>query len=161
MGANKKHLTIVQMVEEFQCPGCVNGHEPKSCQAFNLIENQGCTGSRCTNHSPGTNMLGLGRIALGLPKGFNRYGLFPGKSDSIADAIDGQMIVRLWDKQVPKYNHYNIPVWRLERNGFLFVRAFHPRLNASAVDVVQLGNNKVEEIAGQALDAGKFFEEYD
>lgn len=159
MSTMKKHLTIVQMVKEFQCPGCTRGHDPETCSSFKLVDES--NGSKCRNHYAGTNMLGFGRIALGLPKGFNRYGLYAGKTDSLADTIGGHMAIRLWESDRPYYNEYNVPVWRLERDGFLFVRVFHPRVNGSAVDVIQLGNEKASDIAGQALDAGKFFEDYD
>lgn len=154
----KKRLTVVDMVKEFQCPGCVNGSDPESCSRYQLSNDYG---ARCRNHCAGTNILGSGRIALGLPKGFNRYGLYQGKTDSLMDAINGEMTIRLWPDGGPQFDRFNVPVWRLEQDGMLFVRTMAPRVNGSFVDVIQLNGKKANQIAPTAIDAGEFFEDYD
>lgn len=164
----KKRLTIVEMVKEFQCPGCVNGVDPGECPRFDLYQTP--AGSSCRNHCAGTNMLGLGRIALGMPKGFNRYGLYTnnGAARTMSEAVDGQMAIRLWDEaETPSWDRFNVPVWRLEQDGYLFARTFTPRINGSFVDVMKMTDRKPESTAEivrdteRAYDAGKFFEEYD
>src|SRR5579859_4241236 len=58
---------IKKAVEEYQCPGCTVGHNT-SCFERNEY------GSGCGKHSAGTFISFVGRIYLGMPKGFNRLG---------------------------------------------------------------------------------------
>ncbi len=155
----KRHLDIVGMVEEFLCPGCVAGNNTK-CGSYKPVAKVEFSG--CANHCAGTNLIGAGRLALGLPKGFNRYGLFAGPTKTLRDAIEGHMVIRLWpDGLVREYDAFNVPVWRYEEDGILFVRVFAPRVNASYVDVIQMNNTKANQIAAKAIDAKDFINDID
>jgi len=98
----------------------------------------------------------LVRFALGLPKGFNRP---PMESNKI--------IVRLWPKKdkntidsgTPIWNRYNIPVWALEKDGFLFVRSVSPRIAQITTDVVEGG--ALDLLVPDATDVGRFYDEID
>jgi hypothetical protein len=116
----------IPMIEQFQCPGCVCGSDT-SCGEFELNP---MTDS-CINHVPGTMVIPGGLIMLGLPKGFNKIGpinplkqrtpiRFHAKGDDIG----------FWDK-------WNIPVWGMIKDGFLFIRTYCPRINTGYVDVFQ------------------------
>jgi hypothetical protein len=59
-------MTGEEMIEKFQCPGCVAGSSPKECKNYRLGKSWGET---CENHVIGTSILGVGHFALGLPKG--------------------------------------------------------------------------------------------
>lgn len=104
-----------ELVEMYQCPGCVCGSD-YSCYAKG--------GSQaCEKHVVGTMIMGLGKIALGFPKGFNRVGV-------------GVQIGIFTD--VPKYNALNVPVWkRLDENGNTLVRGLSPRINNTFLHVYQ------------------------
>ncbi len=154
----------LEMIREFQCPGCSCGTYPdEGCEAYKL-EEENDIGSknffRCGGWHPGTFIGGIGRICLGLPKGFTRVG-----------AVDLEIMkhyFRMYEKpeDMPEYNRFNVPVWAMERDGYLFVRCVCPRSNWFYVDVIKGG--KVEmasftdgEFKHQAIDVGKFIDEID
>lgn len=144
-------LKKIEMVEEFQCPGCVCGSDT-SCGRYNFSEDD----KKCTGHVLGT-MLGLGNsIALGLPKGFHKPGWdFSREPVRARNTID----VRLWAKgESPEWDHLNVPVWAMEQDGYLFVRTFAPRVNMSWVDVIEGGTL---EMVPKAINVSKFINEID
>lgn len=102
---------------------------------------------------------GAGLVALGMPKGFNRPGVFWDKADEPQQPH--HMTIRLYPEgaELERYNKFNIPVWALERNGFLFMRIAQLRLGTMMVDVVEGG--KASEICPQAIDMTPHYEEYD
>lgn len=137
----------IYMVERFQCPGCVCGSDA-ACGKFNWDPGW----QRCTSHVLGT-MIGLGnKVALGLPKGFNK----PGFDISIAEPVAfSRMLIRLWnDGTIPHWDHLNVPVWAMESgDGYLFVRTFMPRVNMAYVDVIEGGTLAM---VPNAIDVSKF-----
>lgn len=152
------------MIKEFLCPGCTCGNDPKDCRAFK-VSLEAASGSdqvffSCAGHSAGVFGIGPGRIALGMPKGFNRYGgsVPPSHVDAAAEeARSGKytpgrgdvmnmhpMYINLWDgANRPVYDWLNVPVWALEQDGYLFVRVYSPRVNGTRVDVIK-GGKKAE-----------------
>ena len=142
-------LTYEQMVEKFQCPGCVAGSDME-CGAYKA----GYHG--CDGHVTGTHILGIGCFALGLPKGFNRPGWLKGRHNN-------QMNIRLWVSPEEHgaecgWDKLNVPVWAMEKDGFLFVRTYSPRINETNVDVVQGGTLA---LCPDAIDVGEFADEID
>jgi len=146
--------TFEQMVEEFQCPGCVHGGDTH-CHLYKPSKEMG-KGGMCEGHVLGT-MLGLGNsIALGLPKGFNKPGYDYAAEPPRAKT---KMRIRLWtDGTKPKWDHLNVPVWYLERDGLLFVRTFMPRINLGIVDVIDGGSSN---LVPNAIDVAEFLDEID
>lgn len=158
---NKVQLT---MIREFQCPGCSCGtYCDEGCKAYELdesYEGEKPHFFRCKGWHPGTFMGGVGRIALGLPKGFTRVG-----------AVDLEIMkhyLRLYEspEKRPEYDRFNIPVWAMEKDGYLLVRCYSPRSNWFYVDVIKDG--KIEhasfkdgEFEHKAIDVGKFYDEID
>jgi len=142
-------MTIDQMVEEFQCPGCVLGSDT-SCGSYNYDANE----LRCISHVCGT-MIGFGNtVALGLPKGFNKTGWHKDGTPR------NKMSIRLYPEgQKPAWDHLNVPVWAMEENGFLFVRTFAPRIDATWVDVIEGGNMGM--VPESTIDVGEFVDEID
>lgn len=144
-------MKIEEMVEKFQCPGCVAGSDT-DCGAYRFS----ATEQRCVKHVLGTIKAGAGSFALGLPTGFcksgwNQHGEKPESKNTIN--------VRLWLKgAVPKWDLYNIPVWALEKDGFLFVRTYAPRSDFSWVDVVEAGSLA---LVPQAINVGEDVGEMD
>ena len=122
--------TSKNLVEEFQCPGCVCGGDIK-CGKFKLNDSYGVF---CEGHVLGTS-IGIGNyFALGLPKGFCK----PGFNQN--HECRNTMNIRLWERgTAPNWNKLNVPVWAMEKDGFLFVRTFSPRLNTAYVDVIEGG----------------------
>jgi hypothetical protein len=151
-----------KMVEEFQCPGCTLGG-PTICEKYKLHVIEGNNGPfkgfHCQSHSAGTFMSMAGRIALGLPKGFHRYGGSVPPSH-YKDGLDAHpMTIRLHlTSDSIKWDDFNIPVWALVQNGYLFVRTYSPRTNQTAVDVVK---NGTLELVPEAVDVSKFYDEMD
>lgn len=110
-------------VETYLCPGCVKGCD-LSCYDKSKFGDESCK-----NHCPGTYILGIGRIYLGMPKGFNRI-----QDDTILQ------IFKTFDdviKVYGKYDKYNVPVWKtVTPEGFTIVRVMQPRLDRSAVHII-------------------------
>jgi len=101
-----------QAIEQFQCLGCVCGSDI-SC--FEKSDNLACG-----RHVPGTRISGIGRIFLGMPKGFNRLGSFQDMEIHIF-----QNVTTGWG-----YDKLNRPVWKhLTKDGFVLVRGLSPRRN--------------------------------
>ena len=100
---------------------------------------------------------GIKRIALGLPTGFNR---------------DGFEYIRLYTKMPPSFwNHLNVPIWALEKDGYLFVKTYSPRINKVYVEVIKdgkisdmtfdrtatLGESRLKDF--KPINVGEFIEE--
>lgn len=121
-------MNVIQkeMIEKFQCPGCVCGSSTDDgcfeSEGFNLA---------CGAHIPGTSVYPIvGCVNLGLPKGFNRNGPI--------DKRIQHSIIRLFES-LPEnhYDKFNVPVWAMEYEGYLFVRVYLPRINVTFVDVIK------------------------
>ena len=139
---------IKNLVEKFQCPGCVYGGDT-NCGSYKYNPGE----LRCTSHVLGTS-LGLGNlIALGLPKGFNK----PGFGDD--GYAKNKMDIRLFGKgDYLEWDKLNVPVWAMEQDGFLFVRTFAPRINCSWVDVIEDGTMSM---VPNAINVANFIDEID
>lgn len=139
-----------RLVRQFQCPGCVAGCNPK-CGKYKPDASYGLT---CRSHVLGTSM-GVVHIAPGLPKGFNRSGLDPSHPLGTAN----RMLIRLWEKGTqPKWNNFNIPVWAMEEDGYLFVRTVSPRVSQICTDVIEGGTLAM---VPNAVNMGPLKDEYD
>lgn len=145
-------MTPEEMISEFQCPGCTCGSSPcGTCDKFKMNTTYGHS---CENHSAGTFIMGLGRIALGLPKGFTR--MPPGERPR---DLGITLAIRNWTEGThPEWDHLNVPVWAMEKDGLLFVRTFVPRLASQYIDVVEKGTL---ELVPQAIDVSEFIDEID
>jgi len=147
--------TFKQMVEEFQCPGCVCGMDVH-CGSYKVSREGEKGGGACKGHVLGT-MMGLGNsIALGLPRGFDKPGY-----DYYAKPprAKNRMTIRLWPNGTkPDWDHLNVPVWFLEKDGTLFVRTFMPRINHGVVDVVDGGTSGM---VPHAINVAVFLDEID
>jgi hypothetical protein len=140
-----------KMIEKFQCPGCVSGSNT-SCEKY-CCPQTNYSGFRCGNHIPETILSPGGKICLGLPTGFNKVGQ--------ASINMGQWYIRLYNSP-PKTDHYdkfNVPVWIMEKEGYLFVRCFSPRVNRSYVDVFK--NGKKTDVKFNPIDVAEFIDEID
>ena len=82
-------------VIEYQCPGCVGGPFPECYKSENSIE--------CRNHVPGTLVSGIGKVFLGLPRGFNRLGTQQDVRISIFESLEDAY------KKGWSYDKLNIP----------------------------------------------------
>lgn len=105
-------MTPEEAVQEYQCAGCAGGPFPV-CYETN-------DGEGCSKHCAGTTISAIGRIFLGMPKGFNRLGFCGKTTISIFESIDAG-----WG-----YDLFNVPVWKyLDSNGNTIVRGISPRIN--------------------------------
>ena len=109
---------LKEMIDGFICPGCVCGSSITDCErakkGVKIVSGSGC----CMEHVVGTDIFGIGRFALGLPKGFCRAGDNSSKLE-----------IRCYEEYPPNYyNVFNIPVWFMERDGYTFVRVVAPRI---------------------------------
>ena len=139
-----------EMIEKFQCPGCVCGMDTE-CVDFNKDGDN----FYCKKHVPGTTMIPGGRFNLGMPKGFDKTGFRLLSMDS-AEFYP----IRLFStpEGIWEANNCNLPVWARELDGYLFVRFYLPRLNIGYVHVIK--NGKLE-LYPDAFDVVKFIDEID
>lgn len=149
-------MTPLEMVKEFQCAGCVIGGDT-DCGKYTPYQDgtAGCMAHIMGTTTPTKN--GIVSFALGLPKGFNRGG----RCWSDKHRWHSAMYIRLFPKgdTLPVYDFLNVPVWAMERDGFLFVRTAMPRMGEFAVDVIEDG--KRADICPQAFDLSKEYENID
>ncbi len=114
---------IRDAIKKYQCCGCVCGTAIDHCfEKSNTLA--------CDRHCAGTRILGLGKIFLGMPKGFSRLGL------------DDRMSIWIYqDVKNFKYDKFNIPVWKHKnKEGHIFVRGFMPRMNTGFLQVFLAGD---------------------
>lgn len=107
---------VKNAIEEYQCSGCMNGG------GISCFEQNKVGGIGCGKHRAGTIVSGgIGKIFLGMPKGFNRLGEY------------NDMKPIIWDKFKDsnwEYNQFNRPVWKyLNESGHTIVRGLMPRRN--------------------------------
>ena len=148
-------MNIVDMVKEFQCPGCVNGYSPDTCGSYSLWSEYG---ERCQNHVLGTTVNFSISFALGLPKGFNRptLDLHEGLPAKRCNSV---MEIRLWTQNTaPRWNKFNVAVWAMERDGYLFVRTVSPRTARIFTDVIEGGTLSM---CPGAVNVGEFYDDID
>ena len=106
-------IKTIKAIEAYQCAGCVSGSDI-SCYK------KGHDGVECSRHCAGTTISHIGRIFLGLPKGFSRLGSQEDLKIAIFESFDNG-----WG-----YNMFNVPVWKhLDDNGNTLVRGICPRIN--------------------------------
>lgn len=164
---------VETLIAKFQCPGCVCGIDPTTCRQYNPNPKRfaqtdqeyfvqiGQTGVCCTNHVLGTSSLSYGHFALGLPKGFSRPPRnFSYRPQPPSEAFPNEMNIRLWPIGTrPRWDSFNVPVWAVVQDGFLFVRTYSPRTgNGTAVDVIE---NGTLDLVPNAIDVSVFFDEID
>lgn len=142
----------LEVIGEMQCPGCTCGCAPANeCESFKPDRE---FGFRCDAHSGGTPITGMGWIYLGLPKGFNRVGAFRAKGDN-----DRSNNIRLWiHPNAPFFDNLSVPVWAMEKDGYLYVRTYLPRINLTFVDVIKGGTM---ELVPGAENVAEFIDEID
>jgi hypothetical protein len=112
-----------ELTDKFQCSGCIVGSST-GCGSYKKASDH----DGCESHSSGTTVLGMGKILLGFPKGFNRLNQMPGERSTTS--------VELYEKLGDdKFNVYNVPVWKLRHEGAVFVRGLRPRVGFSFIMV--------------------------
>lgn len=116
-------MTLLEAICEYQVPGAVGDFNPKTA-TFN---------HGWTEHVPGTVAFGIGRILLGMPKGFDRVGPI--------DLCEGRAlwIYETWEEHQAhwSYDKFNVPVWKyLDEHGNTIVRGLSPRVNSPFLHVI-------------------------
>jgi hypothetical protein len=117
-------MTTEQAVKEYQCPGCVLS--PFECFEKSIYSNG------CGKHSPATYISSIGKVLLGLPRGFNRFG----ESSSLMVNIYKDINDFKQQYQDDGYNKLNVPVWKyLDDNCNTIVRVYLPRVSVASIHV--------------------------
>jgi hypothetical protein len=113
---------VKKSIEEYQCSGCTCGSNT-SCF---VARDYGCG---CSKHSAGTFVMPMvGKVFLGMPKGFNRLGSFGEMKPYIFENFDNSG----WGD----YDTFNVPVWKyLSKEGHTFVRGLQPRKNEPFIHI--------------------------
>ena len=115
---NNLEAHIVKAVEEYQCPGCFYGI---NSECYEISKDQSCD-----KHVSGTMANLIGKLFIGMPKGFNRLGEFHKTKINIFEKYDDG-----WG-----YNLFNVPVWKhLDKHNNTLVRGICPRINHPFIHV--------------------------
>ena len=102
-------------VKKYQCPGCLfDGSCFESSDSL-----------ACNKHNPATYILSIGKVFLGLPKGFNRLGSCEDTKIYIFEKFEDG-----WG-----YDKFNIPVWKHLDDGDTIVRGISPRINETWIHI--------------------------
>jgi hypothetical protein len=152
----------LKMISDTQCPGCGYGYDARDCKWFQFVEptDAGRTFFRCDKHAPATYHTVMGKLLIGLPRGFCRLGPQWDALLHTENRTQEAGFIRLWEEdQAPEFDKFNIPVWALEHKGYLFIRTFMPRVNWTLVDVIE--NGKLQAICPHAVNVGEFYDEID
>lgn len=105
---------IKKAIQEYQCSGCMDGGD---MECFKINTNSGVG---CDAHYSGTTLIPMGKIFLGLPKGFCRLGHQKDFSLNIFEKFEDG-----WG-----YDMWNVPVWKYKNgSGHTLVRGISPRVN--------------------------------
>lgn len=126
-----------KLIEEYQCPGCVNGYP--ECNAWRFGKDG------CGNHIAGTNIIGIGKIFLSFPKGFNKAGALS-DSNSRYHVFRPQVYLS-WEDFMDHQgiDKFNVPVWKhLDEKGNTLIRGLSPRVNKPYLAVVE--GNHIDKI---------------
>lgn len=114
---------IKKAIETYQCPGCGCGSDISCYKKGYYLE--------CASHVVVTTISCIGRVLLGMPKGFDRLGHCDKTKITIFENFEDG-----WG-----YNMYNIPVWKyLDRNGNTLIRGISPRTNYPWIHIF-IGNH--------------------
>lgn len=101
---------------ELLCAGCVCGSGTEGCDQYAPQKDAGCD-----SWSPGTTILGVGRIALGFPRGFNKALIRAHRTHWLALTPERRASCLLSDD-------FNMPVWHKREGDWTFVKVAQPRL---------------------------------
>lgn len=113
--------SIKLAIEEYQCSGCVSGCDVEEC-----FEANPSGGIGCGRHHSGTLIPSIGKIFLGMPKGFDRLGPHEKMKVQIFQNLDEG-----WG-----FDKFNIPVWKYKNKiGHTLVRGIMPRRNEPFVHI--------------------------
>lgn len=108
---------VKEVIKKIQCPGCMDGD-------FDTCFSPNEHGEGCGAHYAGTIIIPIGKIFLGLPKGFCRLGEME------------SMKPRIFRQYNDSYDKFNVPVWKHRtKEGLVLVRGLKPRLNTPFIDV--------------------------
>lgn len=143
------------LVEKFQCPGCVCGSDT-NCGQYKPNPEVGS----CMSHVVGT-IVGGRHVALGLPKGFCNTGWDSNRADGFGERFKQRNVVdmRFFKKgEDPGYDRLNVPTWAMVHEGYLLVRVHMPRIDRTCIDVIEGGTL---EMVPKAIDVGAFINEID
>lgn len=115
-----------EAIKEYQCSGCIGGPFEE------CYKTESGFGITCRGHLAGTIIGGgVGKIFLGLPKGFHRLGHYDKMQPLILEDYTEEVRIDKW----------NIPVWKhLDKHGNTLIRGLRPRINEPFVAVI-LGNH--------------------
>lgn len=124
-----------KIIKEYQCIGCVCGY-PECKATFNS--------EGCQKHTAGTYIVGVGKIFLGMPRGFNRFGALSDESKTFTFTMSAYETFEDFIKHTGM-DKFNIPVWKhLDENGNTLVRGIAPRINKPYLCVI--GGNHMDKI---------------
>lgn len=117
---------VKKAVERYQCSGCISGCNIKCYEPTIPGDGDGCG-----KHFSGTTIIGIGKVFLGLPKGFNRLGHLHNMKPLIFKSFN-DFTETGWSN----YDKFNITVWKhLDEHGNTLVRGMIPRKNETFLHI--------------------------
>jgi hypothetical protein len=153
-------MTGEEMVKEFLCPGCVCGMDT-TCGRYKLGEGSYSAAGyfNCAGHVLGTMIMGIGNIALGMPRGFQRPPHIRGENNTTQHVSLMEIYLAPKGTPLPDMNKFNVPVWAMEKDGFLFLHIVSPRINYMRTFVLE--GRTFAELPPGVVNVAEFYEEMD
>lgn len=133
-----KKYAIHKAVETYKCPGCVCGSSVED-ECYNFHVGNG----DCIAHVAGTYATSIGKILLGMPRGFDRLEPLETKNWKGFKIFKNE---QNFERDFKGYNKFNVPVWKyLDEHGNTLIRGIMPRINCPFIHIF-LGNrlDKIE-----------------
>jgi hypothetical protein len=126
-------------VESYQCPGCVVGGDTECYEKCQY-------GVGCGKHVAGTTIFpNVGKIFLGMPKGFNRTGPFNDMRLEIYNTYEDYFSGFGKDK-----SKFNIVCWKhLNKSKHTLIRGLSPRVNRPYLIVIL--EDCMDKIEGEVI----------
>lgn len=137
-------MKALQAIETYQVPGAVGNFDP-----INYNGQIGACG--WDDHVAGTRYTGVGKFFLGMPRGFNRVGIYEDMKLLIFGSYE--QYNEYFDKKT-----YNVPAWKhLDEHKNTLVRGLMPRRNEpflcviignciKQIDCLEISKKEIEEM---------------
>lgn len=117
-------MDVKTVVEKYQCCGCIN------CDEMSCFTKNTKILKECSAHVAGTYVIPHGKIYLGLPKGFNRFGVQENYDLNIFENFEDY--TKYWGDPTL----YDFPAWKHFDGEATLIKVFSPRINRFSLAIV-------------------------
>ena len=127
-----------KLITRFQCPACSVGKDT-NCGHYNYVN----TYRTCTYYTIGTYVK------------FNYKAFMRAFPDELQHVITDRWRVAMrffLEGELPEWDNFTVPVWALEKDGFLFVQTVSPWIGARRLAIIEKGTLQLVPEAVNVID---------